>query len=87
MRCRPFAVVLSGLSLFACALPLCFGALAEGKGHVLVIRNVRVFDGARVTERSTVVVQEGKVAAVGPDAEVPAGADVIDGSGQTFSLA
>jgi imidazolonepropionase-like amidohydrolase len=50
-----------------------------------VIRDVRVFDGETVAERRTVVISEGRVAAVGdPTVSVPAGAQEIAGDGRTL---
>lgn len=50
----------------------------------LAIRNVRVFDGQRVIPAATVLVENGKVAAVGPNARVPASVQAIDGAGRTL---
>ena len=49
-----------------------------------VIRNARVFDGERTIPRSDVVVIDGKIAAIGPGAVAPRGAEVIDGTGDTL---
>ena len=50
-----------------------------------VIRNVSVFDGETVAERQTVVISEGKIAAVGgADLAVPAGAEEVAGEGRTL---
>jgi imidazolonepropionase-like amidohydrolase len=50
-----------------------------------VIRNVRVFDGETVAERQTVVVSQGKIAAMGGSTiAVPAGAQEIAGEGRTL---
>jgi imidazolonepropionase-like amidohydrolase len=43
-----------------------------------------VFDGARVHETATVVVRDGRIAAIGADAAIPEGAAVIDGAGKTL---
>ena len=51
---------------------------------VFAIRDVRVFDGERVHERATVVVRGDRIAAIGADVAVPAGAAVIDGEGRTL---
>jgi imidazolonepropionase-like amidohydrolase len=48
------------------------------------IRDVRVFDGAAVIPRATVVIQGDRVVEVGAAANVPIGADVIDGGGKTL---
>lgn len=54
----------------------------------LVIRNARLFDAATATarERMSVVVQDGRITAVGPAASVrvPAGAEVVDATGATL---
>jgi imidazolonepropionase-like amidohydrolase len=49
-----------------------------------VIRNVRVFDGERVVPRTHVLVRDRRIAAIGPDIEVPAGAEVIRGDDRTL---
>jgi imidazolonepropionase-like amidohydrolase/ABC-type multidrug transport system permease subunit len=48
------------------------------------IEHARVFDGVSVTPDETVVVEDGKIAAVGAAIEPPSGAQVIDGSGDTL---
>jgi hypothetical protein len=79
---------LLALALAACApVPLTppKGVLAPGV-PATVFAGVRVFDGEAVIPRGTVVVQAGKIVAVGPDVAVPAGAAVrvIDGAGKTL---
>ena len=48
----------------------------------MVIRNVKVFDGERLTTPTNVVIKDGYIKRVG--AEVPADSDVIDGGGKTL---
>jgi imidazolonepropionase-like amidohydrolase len=48
-----------------------------------VIRNVRVFDGARVLQNAQVLVIDGRVRAVGAKVKTPEGVASIDGSGKT----
>jgi len=48
------------------------------------IRDVRIFDGAAVIERGTVLVRDGLVDAVGTDVEVPRDIAVVDGAGRTL---
>ena len=48
------------------------------------VTNVRVFDGEKAIERATVVVRDGKIAAVGAAVTAPAGVQVIDGAGRTL---
>ena len=52
--------------------------------EVFVIRNARVFDGDQVVPVASVLVREGRIAAVGPEIPVPAGTDEIDGTGKTL---
>lgn len=58
--------------------------LPAQSGGVYVIRNVRVFDGEGVVERQTVVISDGKIAAVGSKVAVPPGAQEITGEGRTL---
>src|SRR5690606_20050562 len=53
-------------------------------GNGFAIRDVRVFDGGRVIERANVVVRDGRIAAVGADAPIPDGLEVVDGAGRTL---
>lgn len=50
----------------------------------LVIRNVNYFDGEQLVGPTTVVVQNGTISGLGDDAEVPADAEVMDGTGMTL---
>ena len=49
-----------------------------------VIKGVRVFDGEKVLARATVVIEDGKIAAVGRDIPTPTDAEVISGEGMTL---
>ncbi|NZA26966.1 CIA30 family protein [Luteimonas sp. SJ-92] len=60
------------------------GGAAPGDVDGFAIRDVRVFDGERDLGPVTVVVREGRVAAVAADAVAPAGVPVIDGAGRTL---
>ncbi len=44
--------------------------------------NVRIFDGEKVIPAATVVVEGGRITAVGTEAAVPAGAEIVDGAGR-----
>lgn len=59
-------------------------AAIAGEANSFAIRDVRVFDGDKTIPHANVVVTDGRIAAVGPDAAVPAGADVIDGHDKTL---
>jgi imidazolonepropionase-like amidohydrolase len=48
------------------------------------VTGVRVFDGERVLPRADVLVEDGRIAAVGPDLELPAGVARVDGAGRTL---
>lgn len=48
------------------------------------IQNVRVFDGQRVLENSTVVVRDGRIGSIGKDSRVPVGVLALDGTGKTL---
>jgi imidazolonepropionase-like amidohydrolase len=49
---------------------------------VLVIRNAKIFPMTKPPiERGSIVIRDGKIESVGPDAAVPAGAKVIDAAG------
>ena len=50
----------------------------------LVIRNVRLFDGQQTLDRTTVLVQDGTIRAVGRDTAAPPGATIIDGQDRTL---
>ena len=73
------------LALAAAALTACgqFGGSKPIEGDSFAIKNVRVFDGTTVAENTTVVVRDGKIAAVGADAAAT-GLAVIDGKGKTL---
>ena len=58
---------------------------AQSGDSTYVIRGVRVFDGETVAERQTVVISEGKIAAVGGSSiTVPPGAQEVAGAGRTL---
>ena len=56
---------------------------ASAQANTFAIRDVRVFDGARVLWRANVIVRGGSIAAVGAGIRIPSGIKVIDGSGKT----
>jgi len=58
---------------------------AQSADSSYVIRNVRVFDGETVAERQTVVISQGKIAALGgSDIAVPPRAQEVAGEGRTL---
>ena len=68
--------VLAGLMLPMSATSL--------EAQTTLIRNVRVFDGDAATGPTSVLISEGRIAAVEADQAAPAGADVVDGRGMTL---
>lgn len=48
------------------------------------IRDVRVFDGERTIAKANVVVENGRIFAIGTEARIPAGMAVIEGRGKTL---
>ncbi len=81
MRTLRLAPVLAGAALLPALVP----ALASAQDAPLAIRGARIVTvSGPVIEKGTVVVQKGRIVAVGPDVAVPAGAMVVDGSGKTL---
>jgi predicted amidohydrolase len=72
-----------GILLFSLGFPRPVAGGAE-TGGALVFRDARVFDGAQVLPRATVLVRNGRIAAVGPQLQVTDGAQVIDARGKTL---
>jgi imidazolonepropionase-like amidohydrolase len=61
--------------------------LAFSAGDVerpIAITDVRIFDGEKVLNRATVVIDNGKITAVGEKTMVPPNADIISGEGKTL---
>ena len=78
MSIRPVLALLLSVSATA-LLP------AQSRDTPFVIRNVRVFDGETVAERQTVVISQGRIAAVGGSTiAVPAEAQEVAGEGRTL---
>jgi imidazolonepropionase-like amidohydrolase len=65
------------LDLTAVSLPI------PAAGRLVAITNATIMTAANGTiEKGTIVIRDGKIAAVGADVQVPAGAKVIDGTGK-----
>jgi len=60
------------------------GAAAQSTGGSVLIQNVRLFDGERVTPRTSVLVTDGKITRVAPSITAPSGITIVDGSGKTL---
>jgi dihydroorotase len=54
----------------------------QGQSPAIVIRNGRVIDPGRVNGPADLLIQEGKIAGVGPNLAAPEGATVIDAAGK-----
>ena len=61
---------------------LCFGAAHGEQPLAITDVNVIPMDEERVIEGQTVVIELGNITAIGPDAAIPDGAQVIDGAGK-----
>ena len=72
-----------GVLLFSVVLPRHVAGGVE-TGGALVFRDARVFDGPPVLPRATVLVRDGRIAAVGSQVQAPDGARVIDARGKTL---
>ena len=72
------------LAAVAMAGSFTVAARAQDASRTVAITNVRIFDGTRVTPKGNVVFQGGKIVAIGEKAAAPAGAQVVDGTGQTI---
>ena len=60
------------------------GITAQDIAKTTVIKNGRVFDGERMIPKATVIIENGKITAVGRKVTIPEGAEVLDGEGQTI---
>jgi imidazolonepropionase-like amidohydrolase len=69
----------------AVSLALALGAGSAGAQTTFVIRDVRLFDGIRISTGRTVLVKDGLIAAIGgSELSIPAGAAVVDGRNRTL---
>ena len=77
-----FAFVFGALVIMSAAYGLAISAWAQSAPPVYAIRGGKVYTLAGPPlENATVVIREGKIAAVGPQVEVPAGAQIIEAKG------
>ena len=53
-------------------------------GNSYAIRNVRVFDGEKTIEKTSVLVEQGKISAIGTDIKIPDNTTTYDGAGKTL---
>ncbi|MGD1048847.1 MAG: hypothetical protein ABR899_08875, partial [Candidatus Krumholzibacteriaceae bacterium] len=86
-----FRVLVRGMLICGVLMALCGSAAIaavtaqdETKPTCFAIRDVRVFDGQKVIEKTTVLVRDGKIENVAASMKIPADARIIDGSGKTL---
>lgn len=60
------------------------GASPTNAYRAAVIKNVSVFDGDKIILEATVVMENGKITAVGRNGAIPEESEIIDGTGQTL---
>lgn len=83
MTMRSLAGRCGALLLAACAASAASAAPAPAVTAFVDV-NVVPMDAQRVLHRQTVLVEDGKIEAIGPSLSVPAGAQVIDGHGSAY---
>ena len=59
-------------------------SVARAADDTFIIHNVSIFDGEKLIDANSVTVHDGKISAVGRNLPVPAGAQIIDGTGDTL---
>jgi imidazolonepropionase-like amidohydrolase len=84
MRTRTLAAPVLALALAACAAPAPGPAPAPPPEGSFAVVDVRLFDGERTHPRATVLVRDGRIAAVGEGLRVPPGVPRVDGRGATL---
>jgi len=91
MHTKSLMIVTLGLALIAAGLvagrppaPTAGETLQPPPSGTFAIRDVRVFDGERVLGKATVIVRDGRIAAVGADVKIPADVPVVSGEGRTL---
>jgi imidazolonepropionase-like amidohydrolase len=78
---RAFSVVVAMIALAGSIICWSGGVSAQGRSETYAIRNARIVTvTGPVIERGTVVISNGKIAAVGANVSAPSGARVIDGT-------
>ena len=70
-------------SIFLLCLPL-LNALCQSPAGTLMVRDVRLFDGERVFEHRSVLVENGKISRIGGMKLRVSNAEIIDGRGRTL---
>ncbi len=58
--------------------------IVKQEGNSFVIKNVRVFDGQKTIEKTSVLVEHGKIAAIGTHIKISGNIALYDGTGKTL---
>jgi imidazolonepropionase-like amidohydrolase len=74
-RAKQLAIILASLAAVS---------VHSEPASTFAIQQVSVFDGERTIERTTVVITDGRIVSVAPDAALPKGINIIDGRGKTL---
>jgi imidazolonepropionase-like amidohydrolase len=83
-RSTAMRFLLAGATIVA-GSQLCLSFIsARQSGRGVVIKNVRIFDGATVIPTGAVIIEGGKIKSVGKTVAAPDGAEIIDGTGHTL---
>ena len=82
LRPLSFRIFVFVILIIGLALPS--GRAAQDVSKTTVFKDVRIFDGERVIPKSTVVVENGKITAVGRRVKIPKNAEIWDGEGRTL---
>lgn len=69
--------------LFLLCVSMAVAQTAQQKNDSFVIRDARIFNGSKTIPQGDVWVENGTIKAVGEHLKVPAGVNVIDGTGKT----
>jgi imidazolonepropionase-like amidohydrolase len=72
------------MALAAILFPCAVSVPARASDATIAFRGVDVFDGSRMLRRTTVIVHDGMIRAVGPDVAIPPSARLVDANGKTL---
>ena len=81
---RSIALTVASIAVYAVAAGAQQSTGTTPTAGSVLIRNVRLFDGERVVQTTSVLVTNGRITRVGSSITAPAGTPVIDGTGKTL---
>lgn len=88
MKLLKFAIVASvialGLMFWRLLAPVPAPEPSTPSAQGFAVRDVRVFDGERFIDRTTVLVRDGRIAAIGEGIGIPEGMEIVPGEGRTL---